>query len=84
MHQLDDLMSDLAKAKDIEAAAQMDVSDRAQDHRDTKAKLDRAEQCLAAASENVTRLRRTLHRVIEAQTHSMFDDDLCVDGPAEV
>ena len=73
--QLDDLMSDLAKAKDIEAAAKMDVSDRAQDHRDTKVKLDRAEQHLSAASERVTMLRRRVHGLIEMHTHSMFDDD---------
>lgn len=74
--QLDDLLSDLAKAKDIEAAARLDVCDRAQDHRVTKHKLERAEQCLEAASEQVERIRGELHRLVEAQTHSQFDDEL--------
>jgi ATP-dependent Clp protease ATP-binding subunit ClpA len=76
MQQLDDLMSDLAKAKDIEAAAQMDVSDRAVDERLAQSRRAWAESCLESASEQVTKIRRELHRVIEAQTHSMFDDDL--------
>lgn len=74
--QLEDLLADLAKAKDIEAAAAMDVCDRAQDHRVTKAKLERAEQCHAAAKEQAERLRRRVHQTIEAQTHSQFEDEL--------
>lgn len=74
--QLDELLDDLAKAKDIEAAAKRDVCDRAADHRETKARLKRAEDRLTQAIDQAAACRRALHRIIEAQTHSAFDDEI--------
>lgn len=82
MPQLDDLLTDLAKAKDVEAAAKRDVCDRAQDHRETEAKLRRAEQRLEDATKRADRARLELHRIVEAQTHSAFDDELVEVGDA--
>jgi hypothetical protein len=75
MPQLDELLSDLAKAKDVEAAAALDACDRAQDLREAKDKLARADHCHAAAKSQTERIRAALHAVIEAQTHSAFEDE---------
>lgn len=75
MPQLDDLISDLAKAKDIEAAAALDACDRAQDMREAKAKLATADHRHVAAKEQTGRIRKALHELLEAQTHSCFEDE---------
>lgn len=73
--QLDELLSDLARAKDIEAAAALDACDRAQDVREARDKLDRADRCHRIAKEQTGRIRAEIHKLIEAQTHSAFEDE---------
>lgn len=71
--QLAALIDELRRDNDCIAAAQMDVSDRAQDHRVTKDKLDRATQELAAWEARAEITRRKVNRAIDARAHSMFD-----------
>ena len=71
--QLAELIDELRRDNDCIAAAQMDVSDRAQDVRVAKAKLERAEQGMAACEARAAITKRRIDRAIDARAHSMFD-----------
>lgn len=71
--QLTALIDELRRDNDCLAAAQMDVSDRAQDHRVTKDRLTRAEQELEAWKARAEITRRRVNKAIDARAHSMFD-----------
>ena len=70
---LDSLMSDLAKAREVEKAAAMDVCDRADDHRLTRARLKQAEQRHEAAKAESERIRRRIDFAIDMQADSDLD-----------
>lgn len=71
--QLDSLMNDLAKAREVEKAAAMDVCDRADDHRLTKARLAKAEQAYEAAKAESDRIRKRIDFAIDMQADSDLD-----------
>ena len=70
---LDSLMTDLAKAREVEKAAAMDVCDRADDHRLTKARLAKAEQRHEAAKAESDRIRKRIDFAIDMQADSDLD-----------
>lgn len=72
MH-IDSLLDQLAKAREVEKAAAMDVCDRADDHRLTKARLAKAEQRHEAARANAEHIRRRIDFVIDMQADSDLD-----------
>lgn len=88
MPQLDDqlskLIDELTKANDCVAAAKMDVSDRAQDRRMAETKLAWAESCLTAEVERAERIRKRIDHVIDARSHSGYDDEpILLEGPEQ-
>lgn len=67
--QLDEAIDKLTKAKEVEAAAKLDV-------RDYRHRLKRAEQRLEAAMDEAKACRVAVLERIEAQTDSAFDDEI--------
>ena len=73
---LDSLMSDLAKAREVERAALMAVNECEQD-------LERARAAANVATARVDSVRRRLDYQIDAQTDSHLDDPLPKKGTPE-
>lgn len=73
--QLETLIASLALAKNIEAAAQLDLKDREADVADAEARVKRAEEAICYASERVKNAWLQVRMRIDAQTHSMFEND---------
>ena len=73
MSHLATLLDQLEKARACEKAAAMDVCDRADDHRLTKARLAKAEQLHEAAKANAEQIRRRIDFVIDMQADSDLD-----------
>lgn len=70
------LMERLGRARDVEAAAQLDVRDRKADEATAAEKRERAERCLKHAKAKVEEAWRAVRAQIDAQTHSMFEGEL--------
>ena len=73
MSHLDDLLDQLEKARACEKAAAMDVCDRADDHRLTKDRLDKATQAHEAAKAIAEQIRRRIDFVIDMRAESDLD-----------
>lgn len=71
---LDELREQLAKARECERAAAMDVGDRAQDVREHKERLAKAEQRHEAAKAESDRIRKRIDFVIDAEAESDLDE----------
>ena len=75
MTQLDELLNDLALAKDCTAAAVLDKLDRADDLVDVQRKLYESERRLNACIAQEEAVRKAVLDRIEAQTHSAYEDE---------
>ena len=73
MQQLNDLVSELEKARAVEKAAAMDVCDRAEDHRLTKTRLAKAEQRYNAAKAQAEQIRQRIDFAIDMRADSDLD-----------
>jgi hypothetical protein len=74
--QLDSLIEELRVARNIEAAAELDLHDREHELRSAKARWSEAQARFKDAHDNAMNARLAVHSRIEAQTHSIFDDEL--------
>jgi hypothetical protein len=74
--QLDTLIEELRVARNIEAAAELDLHDREMDLRAAKSRWSDAQARLKDAHDSAMNARLAVHSRIEAQTHSIFDDEL--------
>ena len=75
MEQLSILMDRLARARDVEAAAELEVRELTQDEAIIARKRERAERCLKHAVAKVEEAWGAVRRQIDAQTHSAFEDE---------
>jgi hypothetical protein len=73
--QLDELLNDLALAKDCTAAAVLDKLDRADDLVDAQRKIYESERHLNACIVQEEAARKAVLNRIEAQTHSAYEDE---------
>lgn len=73
--QLAELIESLALAKNIEAAAVMDLKDREADVEDAQDRKRRAEEAVCYAGERVKNAWLAVRLRIEAQTQSQFEND---------
>jgi hypothetical protein len=71
---LSELMETLARAKDTEASARMDVKDRRADEKDAIAKRERAEGDLLGCIERSRRARAAINDYVEWQTRSPIEE----------
>lgn len=74
--QLDSLMNDLAKERDCERAALMDITE-------LEEALDKAKAKATAITARVDAIRRRIDHQIDAQTDSHLDDPLPKKGSPE-
>jgi hypothetical protein len=74
MSQLDELMDDLARARDSEAAARMDVADREADEVAAARKVRTAQGRLMTCIEYVRRARVAINDFVDWQTRSTLEE----------
>ena len=74
MSQLDELLDDLARARDTEAAARMDVKDREADEGEATEKRRRSEHRLLTCIEQTRRARVAVNDFVDWQTRSPIDE----------
>lgn len=84
--QLDALLENLSRAKNIEAAALLDVKDRQADEAKATERRQRAERAARNAAERVENARLAIRVRIEAQTDCDYDPQIPEDvdwGPEQ-
>jgi hypothetical protein len=72
--ELSELMDDLARARDTEAAARMDVRDRKEDEAEIVGKRIRAESRLTSCIEQTRKVRAALNDYVDWQTRSTIEE----------